>query len=136
MAQSTVRTAALEVGSPCLVELDGDQHPATVTAVLLNRLFRVQVMGEPDTYSVPLAKLTAHADYPHGPGTLYDCPACELACHCSADDLESGDVACISGKCQAYSEMVDEYFGPDALELAHDAYEASGMAGAYLENDL
>jgi hypothetical protein len=24
-----------------------------------------------------------HADYPHSPGTLYDCPACELACACS-----------------------------------------------------
>lgn len=24
-----------------------------------------------------------HADYPHHPGTLYDCPACEAACHCT-----------------------------------------------------
>lgn len=23
-----------------------------------------------------------HADYPHEPGTLYDCPACETVCHC------------------------------------------------------
>lgn len=23
-----------------------------------------------------------HADYPHQPGTLYDCPACESACFC------------------------------------------------------
>jgi len=24
-----------------------------------------------------------HADYPHEPGTLYDCPACEAACFCA-----------------------------------------------------
>lgn len=24
----------------------------------------------------------AHADYPHEPGSLYDCPACEAACYC------------------------------------------------------
>lgn len=23
-----------------------------------------------------------HADYPHEPGTLYDCEACESRCHC------------------------------------------------------
>lgn len=23
-----------------------------------------------------------HADYPHEPGRLYDCPACEAKCHC------------------------------------------------------
>jgi hypothetical protein len=23
-----------------------------------------------------------HVDYPHTPGTLYDCPACEAACFC------------------------------------------------------
>jgi hypothetical protein len=28
-----------------------------------------------------------HADYPHNPGTLYDCPACEQVCHCDADDV-------------------------------------------------
>ena len=26
-----------------------------------------------------------HADYPHEPGTLYDCQACEAQCHC--DDM-------------------------------------------------
>lgn len=25
----------------------------------------------------------AHADYPHEPGRLYDCPACEAKCHCT-----------------------------------------------------
>lgn len=24
-----------------------------------------------------------HADYPHEPGRLYDCPACEAVCHCA-----------------------------------------------------
>lgn len=31
------------------------------------------------------AKERAHADYPHFPGTLYDCWACESQCHCSDD---------------------------------------------------
>jgi hypothetical protein len=26
-----------------------------------------------------------HADYPHNPGTLYDCPACESGCCCTDD---------------------------------------------------
>lgn len=29
----------------------------------------------------------AHADYPHEPGALYDCPACEARCYC-AEGLE------------------------------------------------
>lgn len=27
----------------------------------------------------------AHVNYPHEPGRLYDCPACEAQCHCDAD---------------------------------------------------
>ncbi|PSK96159.1 hypothetical protein CLV63_11241 [Murinocardiopsis flavida] len=30
--------------------------------------------------------MRAHADYPHVPGTLYDCRACEAQCHCGDDD--------------------------------------------------
>lgn len=30
----------------------------------------------------------AHADYPHVPGYLYDCPACEASCHCSPGHTE------------------------------------------------
>lgn len=26
---------------------------------------------------------TEHIDYPHHPGTLYDCPACERECYCA-----------------------------------------------------
>lgn len=29
-----------------------------------------------------------HSDYPHWPGTLYDCPACEARCYCDADSAE------------------------------------------------
>jgi len=32
-----------------------------------------------------------HADYPHQPGTLYDCEACESDCYC---DYETSCVAC------------------------------------------
>ena len=30
----------------------------------------------------------AHADYPHEPGRLYDCPACEARCHCTPGDAQ------------------------------------------------
>lgn len=33
-----------------------------------------------------------HVDYPHTPGTLYDCVACETACNCSGVE---GDTMCI-----------------------------------------
>lgn len=26
--------------------------------------------------------MTGHADYPHQPGTLYDCQPCETECNC------------------------------------------------------
>jgi hypothetical protein len=42
---------------------------ATVSA------FAVILLPEPE--AIP------HADYPHQPGTLYDCPACESSCHCT-----------------------------------------------------
>lgn len=29
-----------------------------------------------------------HADYPHEPGRLHDCPACEASCHCTANAAE------------------------------------------------
>jgi hypothetical protein len=31
---------------------------------------------------------TAHADYPHLPGRLADCPACQARCHCTPGDAE------------------------------------------------
>ena len=32
--------------------------------------------------------MTEHVNYPHTPGYLYDCPACEESCHCSPDSAE------------------------------------------------
>lgn len=29
-------------------------------------------------------RLMEHADYPHTPGSLYDCLACEKECHCDS----------------------------------------------------
>ena len=42
-----------------------------------------------DTVTAVLPWLTVqHANYPHEAGTLYDCPACEAACHCDPDSSE------------------------------------------------
>jgi hypothetical protein len=35
-----------------------------------------------------------HADYPHHPGALYDCPACEARCWCTGDP---GTTECVFG---------------------------------------
>lgn len=29
-------------------------------------------------------QIIMHAGYPHNPGYLHDCPACDAACHCSS----------------------------------------------------
>jgi hypothetical protein len=42
-----------------------------------------------------------HVDYPHQPGTLYDCPACEAECFCS-DEL----VCCV--RCAGTEEEAEE----------------------------
>jgi hypothetical protein len=34
--------------------------------------------GDGDAVAAP-----PHADYPHNPGTLYDCPQCEAMCFCT-----------------------------------------------------
>ena len=44
-----------------------------------------------------------HADYPHDPGYLFDCPACEERCHCTP-----GNAECVwSGHDDDLGEYVD-----------------------------
>lgn len=38
-------------------------------------------------YNIPGTKLE-HVDYPHFPGRLYDCPACDASCHCKPGEAE------------------------------------------------
>lgn len=42
-----------------------------------------------------------HADYPHDPGYLFDCLACEDHCHCGRADGKAiqGQAACVFGEC-------------------------------------
>lgn len=32
--------------------------------------------------------MSDHVNYPHFPGRLYDCPACEERCHCQPGETE------------------------------------------------
>lgn len=32
--------------------------------------------------------MSTHVNYPHEPGYLYDCPACENTCHCTPNTAE------------------------------------------------
>lgn len=44
------------------------------------------------------AALLSHVNYPHPPGYLFDCPACEDGpCVCVGDDSLA---ACVSTRCQ------------------------------------
>jgi hypothetical protein len=49
----------------------------------------------------------AHADYPHEPGRLYDCAACESRCHCTAGYAECVYVGQHNG--QAYPATFDQW---------------------------
>jgi len=81
----------------CLEEIDGFiDHPETGTVY-----GRTPGYTEEDesgrehdlglAYSVSEVALV-HADYPHEPGRLYDCGACEAQCHCTGDP---GHVQCV-----------------------------------------
>lgn len=54
-----------------------------------------------------------HTDYPHEPGFLYDCIACEAECYC--DDLDGRGMECIH--CAILEEesagVADMIFGSD-----------------------
>ena len=41
-----------------------------------------------EQYGSELETAAAHVNYPHWPGRLYDCPACESSCHCAAGFAE------------------------------------------------
>jgi hypothetical protein len=36
-----------------------------------------------------------HVDYPHVPGYLYDCAACENSCHCGPGVAEGRETICV-----------------------------------------
>lgn len=50
------------------------------------------------------APAVAHNDYPHNPGSLYDCAACEAACHCLPDESECVFSGEHSGDATAYAD--------------------------------
>jgi len=47
------------------------------------------------------AETPGHIDYPHAPGRLIDCPACEAKCHCTG---VPGDEPCVYVYCQPESQ--------------------------------
>lgn len=74
---------------------------------------------------LPVTLTAVHVDYPHVPGYLIDCPACEGACHC-----EEGSAPCV-----ATEHDDDGTYGPeDRAELEGDMRE--GLALGWLESDV
>jgi hypothetical protein len=66
-----------EHGSETWCRTDFDYYGV---ALHVYALIPVTVTGSPEG--------PEHADYPHEPGRLYGCPACEAACHCTPGDAE------------------------------------------------
>jgi hypothetical protein len=56
--------------------LDKFQAELTASAPAIGAILDAADRGELDG--------PPHADYPHEPGRLYDCPACESRCNCTA----------------------------------------------------
>lgn len=67
---------------------------------------------------VGLYRNTSHVNYPHFPGRLYDCPACEERCHCSVDGSE-----CVWSGHQRRRTIYGDYVAP--------AVTVSGAAGPW-----
>lgn len=88
------RDAAVE-----LLEIIGD---ATNAVAALDRDQAVQILdvlffGKPheERHFVRYVGTSGHVNYPHHPGALYDCPACEARCHCGPDVAAGNDTECI-----------------------------------------
>ena len=48
-----------------------------------------------------------HVNYPHQPGFLYDCPACESECFCTGDPGHTSCVFCAFMEEETEGEMID-----------------------------
>lgn len=46
---------------------------------------------------VAMSVSKGHVNYPHEPGRLYDCPACEDQCHCTPAVARGEETECIWG---------------------------------------
>lgn len=51
-----------------------------------------------------------HTDYPHVPGALYDCQACESECYCEGN----GNCVYCAILAEAYGDAMEDMFDPDA----------------------
>jgi hypothetical protein len=71
------------------------EHPSTTSEILsVGRLGEYGTLREARAYARALADSVAavereHSDYPHHPGRLYDCPACEARCWCVTPETEA-----------------------------------------------
>lgn len=48
-----------------------------------------------------------HADYPHEPGRLHDCAACEARCHCTGDSSHTPCVYCGINKITGFRAIIN-----------------------------
>lgn len=65
------------------VALECPEYDNALYAVDLKRFEYVEDPGDHETLQEDWKPRPQHADYPHEPGRLHDCPACEDHCHCT-----------------------------------------------------
>lgn len=65
------------------VALECPDYDNALYAVDLKRFEYVEDPGDHETLQEDWKPRPQHADYPHEPGRLHDCPACEDHCHCT-----------------------------------------------------
>jgi len=80
------------------IEASISQAFDTIESMALKNMPGVIEVSTPWTRTIadlPLAltvEAVEHVEYPHLPGYLYDCPACEMSCHCA-----EGTAECVYG---------------------------------------
>ena len=70
------------------VALECPDYDNALYAVDLRRFEYVEDPGDHETLQQDWQAKPVHADYPHEPGRLHDCPACEDHCHCKPGETE------------------------------------------------
>ena len=102
-----------------------DTRGRTVVDVLLAIIAAADAYDakHPDTTDDPAA--VPHADYPHLPGTLYDCPACESVCYCGFKGNTLMSCVHCAGQTEAAEECWISQRGTASTQ-ALDAIERDG----------
>lgn len=88
-------------GSVVVLSLIGSEVAGVIGTVIRYSAETVTVAtrNTRNGWTVDRDRVLTHADYPHNPGELYDCEACQSACHCQVIG-----VTCVADECDNLAE--------------------------------